>query len=81
MQKSQEPYWELELHSITWDWILTSLKSNTGEDRFICSPQWTEDEHTVLGNARGTLGSLPSIWIFLPKVSSDEQLGTTALLR
>lgn len=81
MQKSQEPYWELKLHSMSWDWTLTSSTSSTGEDRCICSPQWVEDEHIVLENARGTLGSLASIFIFLPKVSSDQQLGTATFLR
>lgn len=79
MQKSQEPYWELKSYSIIWDWTLTSLTSNAGEDSFIWTPQWAEDEHTVLENARGTLGSLASVLIFLPKVSSEQQLGTTTL--
>lgn len=80
MQKSQEPYWELKLHGITWDWTLTCLTSNAGEDRFMWSPHWVEDVHTVSENTRGTLGSLASILIFFPEVSSDQQLGTTTLL-
>lgn len=59
----------------------SSLTSNIREDRFICSSQCVEVEHTVLDNARGTLDSLASILVFLPTVSSDQQLRTTMLLR
>lgn len=84
MKKSQEPYWDLKLRSITRDCTLISLTNNTGEDRFIWSLQWAEDEHTshtILENSRGTLGSLASILIFHPKFSTDQQLATTTLSR
>lgn len=81
MQKSQEPYWDLKLHSITRDCSLTSLTNNTREDRFIWSLQWAEDEHTILENSRGTLGSLASALNFHPTFSTDQQLTTTTLSR
>lgn len=81
MQKSQEPYWEVNLHSILWDWTLSSLTSNAEEGRFIWSPQWVKDEHFALEKARRTLGSPAMILVFLLKVSSDQQLGKTTQLR
>lgn len=50
MQKSQEPYWDLKLHSIIRDCTATSLTNSTGEDRFIWILQWAGDEwRTVEG--------------------------------
>ena len=46
--------------------LVTSLTSNSGDDGFVWSPQWVEDEHTVSENARGTLGNLASILIIFP---------------
>lgn len=80
MQKSQEPYWDLKLHSITRECTITSLTNKTGEDRFTWILQWAEDEH-ILENSRVTLGSLASVLKFHSEFSTDQQLATTTLSR